>query len=256
MTMKSTWADSDLSCDAFLGGRLSVLQPRRGYRAGVDPVLMAAAVPAKPGQSVLELGCGVGVASLCLAARVEVAVTGLELQPDYADLAARNAAANKLDLAVQIGDLTQMPAELRAQNFDHVIANPPYYDRTRGTESPEPGRETALGGAARLPNWIDAAVRRLKPKGFLTMICRADRLPDILSHCDDRVGDLRVKPIAPRHGRAAELFILQARKGARGHFRLLSPLVMHEGDRHERDGESYRAEVKAILRDAAPLEIV
>ena len=78
--------------DDFLGGLVSVIQPRKGYRAGVDAVLLAASIPAKPGQQVLELGCGVGVASLCLAARVpDLTMTGVELQSDYAALALQNA---------------------------------------------------------------------------------------------------------------------------------------------------------------------
>jgi len=88
--------DSDLhSYDQFLGGRLTVAQPKTGYRAGVDPVLLAASVPAGRGESVLELGCGVGVASLCLAARVPgLKITGVEIQPDAAILAAQNAQHN------------------------------------------------------------------------------------------------------------------------------------------------------------------
>ena len=74
--------------DLFLGGKVTALQPAKGYRAGIDAVLLAASVPAKAGETVLELGCGVGVASLCLAARVEgVEITGVELQPEYAALA-------------------------------------------------------------------------------------------------------------------------------------------------------------------------
>ena len=65
----SRFEDDALSCDAFLGGRLRIWQPRAGYRAGIDPVMLAAAVPARPRQSVLELGCGAGTASLCLAAQ-------------------------------------------------------------------------------------------------------------------------------------------------------------------------------------------
>ena len=99
--------DSDLhSYDQFLGGRLTVAQPKTGYRAGVDPVLLAASVPAGRGESVLELGCGVGVASLCLAARVPgLKITGVEIQPDAAILAAQNAQHNGCKLTVITGDI-------------------------------------------------------------------------------------------------------------------------------------------------------
>ncbi|NHX27288.1 methyltransferase domain-containing protein, partial [Escherichia coli] len=112
----------DLTCDQFLGGRLSVWQPCDGYRAGVDPVLLAAAVPASAGQRVLELGCGVGVASLCLGARVpDLTITGVELQPDYAELARRNAEENGVQMAVVESDLRSLPADLRSVSFDHVV---------------------------------------------------------------------------------------------------------------------------------------
>ena len=118
--------DPDLSRDAFLCGRLHLWQPRKGYRAATDPVLLAAACPARSGQSVLDLGCGVGAAALCLATRVPgLDLHGLELQESYASLARRNAAENAIPMHIETGDLADMPAALRL-SFDHVIANPPY----------------------------------------------------------------------------------------------------------------------------------
>ena len=106
VTMALIWDDEGLTRDAFLGGALSVWQPRRGYRAGIDPVLLAAAVPAVAGQSVLELGCGAGVASLCLGRRVPgLVLHGVEIQQDYANLARRNGAENDIGLTVTTADL-------------------------------------------------------------------------------------------------------------------------------------------------------
>ncbi|MGB5557142.1 MAG: methyltransferase [Paracoccaceae bacterium] len=250
------FADSDLTEDRFLGGLLTISQPRDGYRAGVDPVLLAAAVRAEPGQSLLELGCGAGVASLCLGRRVPgLRLTGVELQPDYADLARRNAAMNGIPMTVFTADLRSLPAELKAQNFDHVIANPPYFHRSHGTASPDVGRDAALAGETPLADWIAAATQRLAPKGCLTLIQKADRLQDVLSALDHRLGSVTVLPLAPRIGRPAELVIVQARKGGRGAFRLLAPLILHEGEKHERDGESYTATVRDMLRNGAALPI-
>ena len=138
------FADNALTCDGFLGGKLRILQPRAGYRAATDPVFLAATVPAQAGQSVLELGCGAGVALLSLGRRVPgLQLFGVELQPDYADLAQRNAAANGVACTIHCADLTQMPADLRTQNFDHVIANPPYFPKASGTAAADSGRETA-----------------------------------------------------------------------------------------------------------------
>lgn len=255
MTMTLILED-DLTHDAFLGGALNIRQPRKGYRAGVDPVLLAASVAALPGQSVLELGCGVGVASLCLQRRVGgLALVGLEIQAVYAELARRNALENSLALEVLKGDLCAMPRELRDRSFDHVIANPPYFGPGVGTGADDEGRETGRREAVPLSEWIDAATRRLRPKGYLTMIQRADRLPDLLAACDSRLGDLRVLPLAARLGRPAELVLLRARKGARGRFLLLSPRILHEGAAHDGDRESYTGEISEILRNGRQLTV-
>ncbi|MDE3120248.1 MAG: methyltransferase [Paracoccaceae bacterium] len=248
------FAADDLTDDGFLGGRLRMLQPKTGYRAATDPVFLAAAVPAKPGQEVLELGCGAGVATLCLAARVAgLHPAGLERQPDYAALARENSARNGLEMTVIEGDLVRMPPELRARSFDHVFANPPYYPAS-GTPARDPGRAAALREETPLAAWIDAATRRLRPGGWLTMIVGADRLTDLLAGCGSRLGSLSVLPLAPRAGRPAGRVIAQARKGGRAAFRLLAPLVVHEGAAHDGDRDSFTPEAAAILRqgDAIP----
>ncbi|SDX14898.1 tRNA1(Val) A37 N6-methylase TrmN6 [Ruegeria halocynthiae] len=250
----STFSDSELTCNDFLGGRVRLWQPRAGYRAGVDPVLLAASVPASEGQSVLELGCGAGAAVLCLMARVaQLRATGIELQPAYAELARRNAAQNHVSLSVIEANLSALPEELRHAQFDHVIANPPYYRPGAHSPATDQGRRVALGEDTPLVEWIDVAARRLTPRGYLHMIQKADRLPDMLSACATRLGSVEILPLSPRVGRSAELMILRARKGGRAAFRLHAPLVMHEGDRHLCDGESYCADVSAILRDGAAL---
>ncbi|RBO53577.1 methyltransferase [Rhodovulum sp. BSW8] len=240
--------------DGFLGGRLHLWQPTAGYRAGIDAVLLAAATPAEPGQSVLELGCGAGVASLCLAARVPgLAMTGVELQPAYAALARRNASGTGLPLEVVEADLAALPPGVKAQSFDHAILNPPYFRRDRGSAAPDPGRETAMGEATPLAEWIAAAARRLRPGGRLTAIQRAERLPDMLAALCPLLGCVELLPLAPRDGRAAKLVLLRARKGRQGPFRLHAPLTLHEGAAHLDDGDSYTPDVAAILRDGAAL---
>ncbi|GGD23636.1 tRNA1(Val) (adenine(37)-N6)-methyltransferase [Sinisalibacter lacisalsi] len=250
------FARADLTEDKFLGGQLALIQPRKGYRAGVDPVFLAASIAAHPGESVLDLGCGVGAAALCLGARVQgLRLVGVERQPDYADLARMNAFDNDIDMEVFTGDLTALPSEVKEESFDHVIMNPPYHLRQRSTTSADPGREAALFEDTPLALWIDAATKRLKPRGYLTIIQKAERLPEILRGMDDRLGSMLVKPLAPREGRAAVLVLVQARKGGRGAFRLASPLILHDGTEHVGDTESYRREVSAILREGAHLPL-
>ncbi|MCW3780438.1 tRNA1(Val) (adenine(37)-N6)-methyltransferase [Defluviimonas salinarum] len=250
------FAEAELTDDGFLNGRLRIAQPKGGYRAAMDPVLLAAAVPAKPGESVLELGCGAGVASLCLGARVAgLRLTGLELQAAYAALARRNADRNGLSFEVVEGDLQAVPAALRAQSFDHVIANPPYYPAGGGTAAADPGRETALREATPLAVWMAAGLRRLRPGGWLTVIQSADRLPDLIGALGPGAGSLTLLPIAARAGRPAGRIILRARKGGRAPFRLLAPLILHEGAGHLADGDDHTAAARAILRDGAAIQL-
>ena len=244
----------ELSHDAFLGGRLVLGQPRKGYRAATDPVFLAAATPAKPGDAVLELGIGTGAATLCLARRVGgLLLSGLELNPEYLELACENAAANSVEVVLHLGDVATPPVALRQQSFDHVILNPPFFD-AKASPSSIPGRDLARREAGPdLAAWIACALARLRPGGWLCMIHRVERLPEILAEIGSNAGDVSVMPLAARAGRPAKRIVLRARKGSRGGFRLLAPLVLHAGAAHHSDGDDYTPAASAILRDAGPL---
>ncbi|WP_428926485.1 tRNA1(Val) (adenine(37)-N6)-methyltransferase [Marinibacterium sp. SX1] len=241
--------DDQLSLDAFLGGKLFLLQPKSGYRAGVDPVLLAASVPARAGETVLDMGCGAGAALLCLGTRVPgLTLAGLEVQPAYADLARRNAARAGLDARIIDGDLTAPPPDLRQLSFHHIVANPPYFDPSARIRAADDGRERALAEVAPLSAWVDCAARRLRPRGYLHVIQRTDRLPDLLAAAAGRLGSVEVLPLAARVGRAPEHVIFRARKDGRAPFRLHAPLILHQGARHLADGEDYSTEIAAVLR--------
>ncbi|MEO5337817.1 MAG: methyltransferase [Magnetospirillum sp. WYHS-4] len=234
--------------DGLLGGRVRLRQPRAGYRAAIDPVLLAAAAPVRPGQRVLDLGCGAGAAALCLAWRVqEAVVVGLELQPDMADLARHNAAANGLGDRVEIldGDLLHPPADLAPESFDQVIMNPPFQETGQGPPPPHVGKAAAhVEGEAVLGDWLAAGMGFLKSKGWLTLVHRADRLDQLLAGL---AGSLEVLPLWPGAGKPARRVIVRVRKDGR------APLVLHPGlVLHQADGR-YTPEAEAILRDGAPL---
>ncbi|MGP1395365.1 MAG: tRNA1(Val) (adenine(37)-N6)-methyltransferase [Inquilinaceae bacterium] len=233
--------------DLLLGGRVTLAQPAQGYRAAIDPVLLAAGVPARDGDRVLDLGCGVGAAALCLLARrPDCWVTGLELQGDLADLARRNAAAERF--IVVEGDVAAPPEGVEAGTFDQVMANPPYLPAGRDTASPHGGKATAnQEGTADLEVWIAAAHRALRPKGSLTMIHRADRFAEVCGLLTPRFGGVVLIPLWPKDGAPAKRVVIRARKGDRSPATVAPGLVLHGAD------GGYTPQADAVLRDAAAL---
>lgn len=244
---------SEIREDLLLGGKIRLLQPLQGYRAATDPVLLAAACPARQGESVLDLGCGAGAAGLCLAARTGCALHGLELQEAYLDLARRNAALNDTPVTLFQGDVAAPPKQLRALSFDHVILNPPFFQASASLVSPVPAKDRAHRESAGLDTWLATALARLKPRGWLTIIHRSERLADILANLPG-TGAIEIKPLAARAGRDAKRVILRARKDVKTPLRLCPPLVLHSGKAHTSDGDDFSAEARAILRDGAAME--
>ncbi len=198
--------------DAALGGRLRLLQPRRGHRFGHDAILLAAATPARNGDRIADLGAGVGTAGLALAARVpEVRVTLVEIDADLAALAQENAARNgfaacvdavALDVAAPSADFAG--AGLAAGSCDIVLMNPPFHDKALPA-SPDPRRRSAHSlEAGNLAGWAAAAERLLRPGGILTLIFRADGVPMLLDLLAGRFGGHRALAGAPQARRCGD----------------------------------------------------
>lgn len=243
-------ADRPASEDRLLDGRVRLLQPRDGYRAAIDPVLLAAAVPAAPGERVADLGCGVGAALFCLAARCpQVSVTGIERDPGLAALARENLGLNGLGGRAAIVEGSVADA-IPGAPFDRVMMNPPYLPPGRGRASTHPVKTAAnVEDGLDLAGWVAAAARALKPRGWLTLIHRADRVDEICAALRPGFGSLTVFPLWPRAGEPARRVLVQARRGGRSPAVLAAGLVLHKAD------GTFTPAAQAVLRDAAPLAL-
>jgi tRNA1(Val) A37 N6-methylase TrmN6 len=239
-----------VSEDRLLDGRVLLRQPQDGYRAAIDPVMLAAAVTAEAGETVLDLGSGVGAASLCLASRVEgCRIFGLEMQPPLVALARQNIEINGFAGRVEtmIGTLQQPPPRLAPGSFHHVMTNPPF-NAPEGTPSPSAIKDAANREAeVDLTAWMRFAVNMLRPKGVLTVVFRADRLDALMTALHGKAGEMVVTPLWPKRGRPAKRILLRARKSIATPLTLTAGLVLHEEDGR------YTAEADDILRRGSAL---
>ena len=231
--------------DTFLDGRVRVAQPESGFRAGLDAVMLAASVPARSGQTALELGSGVGTVSLCLAARVPgIVITGVEQDAGLVRMAQENAAANSAEARFVAGDVFALPTELK-RDFDQVFCNPPFHGE--GQASPDAARAIALMDGGSLRDWLRLGLQRTVSGGFFTAILRADRLNEALAALPER--GVLAFPFWPHADEAPKRVIVQARKGSLATFALLPGLVLHSAD------GGWTPESDAILRRGEPLAL-
>ncbi len=248
-----------LSEDRFLGDVLRVLQPRRGYRAGLDAVLLAATVEAPgvrgaPGArelTVLDVGAGVGVVGLCIAARLKTAsVTMLEQHPGLIEVAEANITRNGLGDRVDVlqGDVFAPASQcaLPGESFDHVVSNPPYYDAAAMRPSADQLKATshAMAGGG-LDDWLRFIARMTRPGGTATLIHRAENLDELLAAMARRFGGLLIQPLHPRRGEAAHRVIVRGTKGSRRPLQLLAGQDLHGR------GSAFLPQIDRVLRRAA-----
>jgi tRNA1(Val) A37 N6-methylase TrmN6 len=252
MPMLEALFPDGLTDDRLLGGRVRIAQPADGYRVAVDPILLAAAVPAQAGETVADLGAGSGAVGLCLTTRVAgCRIVAVEREGDLTQLVRANAATNGLSGALQViqADVTSLP--LCPASMDHVAMNPPFLAAGSATEPTQRLRRVAaVEGSATLPVWIARAWDLARAGGTISLIHRADRLDEIIAACrQHQRGGLIVLPIWSKPGQAAHRVIIRLRKGDRSPFRLAAGLVLHQPD------GGYTQAAEAVLRDALALAV-
>jgi tRNA1(Val) A37 N6-methylase TrmN6 len=237
--------------DRLLDGRVRLRQAARGYRAGLDAALLAAACDAGPGQRVIEAGCGVGGALLAAAARLpETRFTGVERDAGALALAHENIALNEMGERVEAvdGDVAVRFSVLGLEPFDAALTNPPFFDDAGALRSPSAERRSAWMADDGLAAWIGFLSKAVREGGSITVIHRADRLADLLGLLADKAGSFQVRPVHPFADEPAKRVLVRAVKTGKAPLKLLPPLVLHD-----RDGPKHRPEVEAILRGEAAL---
>ena len=243
--------------DALLDGRVRLLQPKEGYRAGMDAALLAAAVDAHAGERALEAGCGAGAALFQAAARCPGAhFTGVERDEQALALACRNVALNHMDerVTARAGDIGHGFAALGFLKpgeppFDLAFANPPFYDDPKALRAPHPGKQAAWMAETGLDSWTRFLVKAVRDGGRVVLIHRAERLLDVLALLSGQTGSFQVRPVHPFADQPAKRILVRATKGGKAPLLLLPPLVLHD-----RSGAKHTPEAEAVLRGEAALD--
>ncbi len=245
----------DATFSHLLAGRVKLAQPVKGYRAGMDAALLAAACASicdeKPrAADALEPGCGAGAALLSLKARCpRLRLTGIEREADYADLARGNVILNQAaDVTILTGDVGQGFRALGIERVDLVLCNPPYFDDPGQLRAPHDAKRAAWIADDGLLAWLDFAMAAVGDGGDIVFIHRADRLGDLLSGLSARCGSFMVRPIQPFADKDAKRVLVRAQRLGKAPLRLLPPLVLHDGG-----ARKHTDEVEAILRGEAVL---
>lgn len=239
---------ADVTADAFLGGKLTLRQPAKGFRAGLDSVLLGAAVGSHAGE-LLDLGAGVGTAGLvALATHEALSATLVEADPASAELARENIVQNGfarrarvLELDATAAAKTRTAAGLAADHFASVIANPPFFDG--GTHAAPQRRAARQMPAAEIELWVKTAATHAAPGGEAIVIHVAERLGDLLAAFEGRFGALTILPLTPREGEPAHRLLIRGIKGSRAPLTLLASRSLHTPS-----GRSFRPEFEAIFR--------
>jgi tRNA1(Val) A37 N6-methylase TrmN6 len=216
----------------LFNGKVTVYQPVQGYRFALDSLVLAAFTPAKDHQTVLELGIGVGAASLALAFQhPHITIHGIDIQAGILPITQKNIDANEWTDRFKLvsGNLTQRLVE--GHYYDHVIMNPPFFEEHTYTGSPHAHKTLSHGESdGLLKDWIHEAHRALTSRGYVTIVHTAHRLNEIVSLLTEKFGGIEIFPLWPKIGSPAKRVLVRARKSVNSPTKLHFGLVLHHSD--------------------------
>ena len=229
----------DHTVDAFHRGDFFLVQPRKGHRAGMDAMMLAAAVPSGFSGRIADLGAGAGAAGLAAASRCPGAqVVLVERSEEMADHARRTLAhpANSriagracvLAADVTLTGKARLAAGLADASFDFALMNPPFNERVDRASPDELRRSAHVMEDGLFESWLRTAAAIVRPRGGLALIARPQSLPAILAALQGRFGDARIVPILPRSEEPAIRIVLRAVRGSRAPLQLMPPLAVHD----------------------------
>ena len=237
---------------SVLNGRVKLFQPEKGFRTSIDSVMLAAACPARKGDNILDMGCGVGSVGLCVFSRVrDIILTGIDVQNLSIELAIKNAKANDVNAKFILSDVREYKVD-NVDRYDHIVCNPPYMELGKHLVSPNAHKALSNGhidGDIEIKDWVSAALRLLKSGGCFTMIHRADTVDRIIKAMGESFGAIEIIPLWPKVGFDAKRVIVRAIKDRKTPMKLHYGIVLHEAC------GKYTSKADEILRDCRGLYV-
>ena len=216
----------NFSVDKFLGNKIILKQSLKGLRATSDSVLIAALVPIKSGETLLDVGAGNGVISCCVNARVPCSVTVVEVQDDLCTLIKENADLNNQSFEIFQHDLFEKKDPLKGRLFHHVVTNPPFYEICRNTRKNQEQKKAYVADFD-LSKWIEYCLKHLRAKGSFCLIHRPDMIGKILAVLEKKLGNIEIFPIVSKEGENAKRILIRGFLNKKGPLILHPPLIMH-----------------------------
>ena len=223
---------SDERLDDLQRNGYQIIQKKDGFCFGMDAVLLSGFAAVKPGEKAIDLGTGTGIIPILLEAKYEGEhYTGLEIQDEVAEMAARSVALNHLEEKVSIvkGDIKEASRLFGAASFDVVTSNPPYMNDAHGLKNPDLPKAIARHEVlCTLDDVAREAAKLLRPGGRFYMVHRPHRLIEIITALTKyKLEPKRMKMVHPFVDKEANMVLIEAVRGGKSMIKVEAPIVVY-----------------------------